>query len=564
MAFAISVPVRGEVALEVPGAEDALQQNLLTRLRLNAEPCDAPRWRVRRLFARAEQDFEPALRAFGYYGATVTKRLETDEACWQANFSIDLGTRVVVRRRSVVVQGEAADDERLADLLADLPLTEGAPLNHGQYEDIKSRLRDFAAQRGYLDFAFTRRQLRVYPDQAAAEVDIEATSGPRYRFGELRFSPHPLDDDFVRRLARIGRGDPYDARRLTELDRYLSDAGYFQRVEVRPQRGESADREVPIDVTLEPARRHAWRAGIGFATDTGPRLSLGYDNRYINTSGHRLASGLRLSPVESGLQTDYTIPGADPHREDFSFGVGLLHEDTDSAESDSATLALRHNIRSGGWTQTRFIELLHEQSTVGDDSDSYTLLMPGIGLDRVEADDMLRTRHGYRIRLEARGAYEGLLSTTTLVQLRAGAKGIHRFGEGGRLTGRVDVGATLGDSTADLPASLRFFAGGDNSVRGYDYKSLGPVDSKGLPEGGRNLLTGSLEYEHPVFGEDWWVAAFVDGGNAFDTDRIELKAGYGAGVRWYSPVGRVRLDLAFPDDTTDDEWRIHFGLGADL
>ena len=116
----------------------------------------------------------------------------------------------------------------------------------------------------------------------------------------------------------------------------------------------------------------------------------------------------------------------------------------------------------------------------------------------------------------------------------------------------------------ELPASLRFFAGGDNSVRGYKYKSLGPTDSDGEPKGGHNLLTGSLEYEHPIRGEDWWAAAFVDAGNAYDTDDFTVKFGYGLGVRWYSPVGRLRLDVAVPDDTSDDEWRIHFGLGADL
>ena len=190
--------------------------------------------------------------------------------------------------------------------------------------------------------------------------------------------------------------------------------------------------------------------------------------------------------------------------------------------------------------------------------------MPGLTFERIKADDLLRTRNGYRVNLEVRGAYEGLISTATMLQLRANAKGIHRFGEGGRVVARVDAGSTLGDGTLDLPVSLRFFAGGDNSVRGYAYKSLGPVDEEGDPVGGRHLLTGSIEYEHPVKGDDWWVAAFADGGNAFDTDRIKLRAGYGVGVRWYSPIGRVRLDLAFPSDDKDDAWRLHFGLGADL
>ena len=123
---------------------------------------------------------------------------------------------------------------------------------------------------------------------------------------------------------------------------------------------------------------------------------------------------------------------------------------------------------------------------------------------------------------------------------------------------------TLGGDFFDLPASLRFFAGGDNSVRGYAYKSLSPKDENGDAVGGRHLIAASLEYEHPVVGEDWWGAVFADAGNAFDTDQFQLKYAYGVGVRWYSPVGRLRVDLAFPSDTAEDSWRLHFGFGVDL
>ena len=550
--------------LEADGAENSLKDNLLSRLSLNAEPCDAPVWRVRRLFARAEKEFDPAFRAFGFYQAKVEKNLTTGGDCWQARFVVTLGAPVTIRKRDVVVLGDATGDKRLTELLASLPLPEGAVLNHAKYEEIKERLRVFAAERGYLDFEFTRQQLRVYPDEAVAEIDIEAQSGPRYRFGELRFSKQALDEDFVRKLAKAREGEPFHTRKLAAIDRRLSDGGYFSRVEVRPRRDEAVDESVPIDIVLESADRHVWRAGAGYATDTGARVSFGYDNRYINPKGHRFSSNLRLSPVESSLIADYLVPGEDPHRENFSFGARLLHEDTDSRESDSASLIARQTIKTGTWTHTRFLELLYEKSLVGNDSTTATLLMPGYRIERTKADNVLQTAHGYRVSLEVRGSSESLLSTVTMLQLRGNAKGIHRFGEGGRVTGRVDIGTTIGENVTHLPASLRFFAGGDNSVRGYAYESLGPVDATGLPEGGRNLLVGSIEYEHPVVEDEWWVAAFVDGGNAFSSEEFEPRYGYGVGIRWYSPVGRVRLDFAVPDDTDKDEWRLHFGLGADL
>ena len=251
--------------------------------------------------------------------------------------------------------------------------------------------------------------MRVYPSEAVADIVLEADSGVRYRFGELRFGELPVDEELVRRLAKIREGEPYNAAALLAMNRHLSDSGYFHRVEVRARRAEAEDDRVPIDILLEPAKRHAWRAGIGFATDTGPRFTLRYDNRYLNLRGHRFEAALSVSPVLSGLNLDYVIPGEDPLRESFSFGAQLKHEDTDSTLSDSVTLAARQAIKSERWTQTRFLELLHEKSTVADEDTTSTLLMPGIALDRIKADDLLRTRRGHRVRMEVRGAYDGLV-----------------------------------------------------------------------------------------------------------------------------------------------------------
>lgn len=555
-----------EVEIEAPGAPPGLLDNLRARLALADEPCDAPRWRVQRRYARVESELDPALRAFGYYSASVEKHLERDTDCWHATLTVTLGEPVRVRQRSIQVNGAAHDDPALHTLLDQMPLPVGAPLRHAEYESIKARLREFAGERGYLDWRFERQVLRVDPAAGAVDIELLAESGPRYRFGDIHISEQPLDEELIRRIAGLDAGEDYDARSLTGLDRRLSDSGYFSRVDVRPRRDEANDGTVPVDVLLQPAKRHAWRAGVGYATDTGARASLRYDNRYMNRRGHRLESALSLSPVLSTLLTDYVVPGLDPQRESYSFGAQLKHEETGSTESESATLVARHTLQEDNWIQNRFVEFLHEQSLIGDEQSDANLLMPGIGFTRTEADDLLRTRRGYRVGFEARAAHEALLSTATFVQLSARAKGIYRFGDAGRISARAELGVTLLNDLEQLPASLRYFAGGDNSVRGYAYKSLGPRDSSNDPEGGNNLLTLSAEYEHPVRGEDWWLAAFADVGNAFNGTRAQLARSVGGGLRWYSPIGRLRLDIAFPHDPGAgvDSWRLHFGLGADL
>ena len=180
MAMLLSaLPAGGEVTIEAPGGEDDLLNNLRAHLGLQSEPCDAPEWRVERLFRRAEKELDPALRALGYYQAKVTKSLDRSGECWLAAFTIELGKRVTVRSRNVVVRGEALSDKQFQPLLSGLPLAEGDPLDHGRYEEIKRRLSDFALERGYFDFKLTRKELRVDPAEAAADINIEGESGPR-------------------------------------------------------------------------------------------------------------------------------------------------------------------------------------------------------------------------------------------------------------------------------------------------------------------------------------------------------------------------------------------------
>jgi translocation and assembly module TamA len=128
---------------------------------------------------------------------------------------------------------------------------------------------------------------------------------------------------------------------------------------------------------------------------------------------------------------------------------------------------------------------------------------------------------------------------------------------------RGHVGTTAKSDFDELPASVRFFAGGDSSVRGYDFDALGPVDASGLVIGGSSLATGSFEFEQPLR-DRWSLAFFVDSGNAFESSRLNAKTGAGLGGRWQSPLGPIRVDLAHPFDDDTDNWRLHISLGPDL
>jgi len=204
-----------------------------------------------------------------------------------------------------------------------------------------------------------------------------------------------------------------------------------------------------------------------------------------------------------------------------------------------------------------------EDFEVADQAGTSRLLMPGTLWSRVRGDNALRPANGWRIEFELRGAADNLGSDTTFVQNVSSGKWIKSLESKARLIASAKLGLTAVDNFDDLPPSVRFFAGGDNSIRGYDFQSLGPTDDAGKVIGGRGLALASFEYEHPIRNR-WSFATFVDAGNAFNQRDFDVKVGAGIGARWQSPLGPIRIDVGFPVNETDHSPRLHITLGPDL
>ncbi|OOG22740.1 hypothetical protein B1C78_14165 [Thioalkalivibrio denitrificans] len=547
----------------ITGVDEEAQENIRVHLSIAREDCELPEWRERPLLRRAHDETREALRALGYYHPAVDIDLERDEACWQLTVDVDPGEPVRIRRLDITLEGDAAQDTRFTDLLSDPPLKEGDRLRHDRYDQLRSALTRLAADRGYLDNRLITRELRVHAAEGYADVVIHMDSGARYRFGALTLEQDILDPGFVEKFLPFAEGDPYDSRQLIDLQQALTDGGYFSEVRVRTLTEARADGAVPILVQLTPRPRRAYLAGIGASTDIGPRLRLGFEHRYANRAGHRYSTEIELSPVRSGIGFDYEIPLDQPARERLNLTARYLTEDSDTIRSDLYGVGIAHTRQhDSGWIETRSLNYEREDFTVADVTDRTDLLMPGLSFTRIRADHPVTPRRGWRLYGSVRGASEDVVSSVSFVQFHGRAKLIAPLGPG-RLLTRVDGGATQADEVTELPSSVRFFAGGDTSVRGYGYQKLGPTNADGDVIGGRHLLTGSVEYEIPIRGR-WRAAAFVDSGNAYDRiDDFDPRTGVGVGVRWISPIGPIRVDIAHPIDG-DDEFRLHLTMGADL
>jgi translocation and assembly module TamA len=552
--------------VSISGVDEQIRANILAYLRLDNEACDAPDWRIRRLFDRAETEIREALEVVGYYSVEIEKQLVTGDACWQASFAVSLGQPIILRSVSIKIDTGGEQDSELEKVVRECALNPGDVLQHAKHDACRRNISRVAENRGYFGAEFIERRIDVYPGEYAADITLHFQTGPRYVFGEITFEQSVLDPDLIQRFVRVTPGEPYDAQRVRRMQRDIVGSAYFDQVVFTRNPRDDPHFDVPIHIKLTPGKRFQYNAGIGFATDVGPKLRFGVLNRRTNSYGHQAEFEINLSKVISDIGVTYRIP-LDKPRDWFTVDTEYKVEDNDSFTSDLFIAGLqRIQERDNDWIRTLFLDLrLEEYATSEIDKDRSRLLTPGVSYAFVEEDFPPRPLSGHRSTALTRGAVKDLISDTSFAQVYGNTKWVFGLWSGGRLLTRAEAGFTLIDELDTLPASVRFFAGGDTSVRGYAYKSLGPTDPFGNVVGGENLLVGSIELDQ-LIADNWALAAFIDSGNAYDElKEFDTATGVGVGIRWFSPLGPIRFDVAVPlEQGAPDDYRIHITLGPDL
>lgn len=550
--------------LHIGGVSDEIARNVQSYVSLASEPCDADSWLIRRRFRAIDAGVEAALEPFGYYDPIIEKTLTLNDECWKAVVKIDPGKPVLLRDINISITTPANDSADFDDLKTAEKLVAGAQLRHASYESFKESLQIRAAERGYVEADFSKSVIDVWPEEQVADISLQYDSGPRYDFGDIRVDEDFLESSLIRNFLEFDEGMPYDSRLLNKAYTDLSISGYFSRIELLPVLDEADGGKIPIRVLLEPADRIEYTVGAGFSTDTGPRFRTGYQNRRLNPKGHRFKADLGLSPVIQGLTAEHRRPMADPRTEWLSYTAALTREDNDTFQNDAARIGFRRSKRiSTNWLRTLSLDLSYERFEVANETERTRLVLPAVAFDHKRADrDVFPTR-GRRLALRLSGSGEFLGSSTSFLQTIVSGRLVRSLTDKSRVLARASIGLTAKSDFDELPPSVRFFAGGDESVRGFDYESLGPKDDMGNVIGGSNLLTASIEYERLLRG-NFYGTAFLDAGNAFDSLEVDAAVGVGLGLVWLSPVGPLRFYLAHPLNKSDRSVRVHIRLGADL
>lgn len=555
-----TVPAQAQTTLRLSGLTGELEANVQRYLDRYAATEISTSLRFQ---SRLEQDIGTALQALGYYHSEIDISLQRNGRNGsRLLIRVTPGEPTRIKETDLQILGDAQNDADFLALLAQAPKV-GDIVHHGRYDSFKASLNSLAQRKGYFDARFSIQRLEVAPSRREAFIRLHFDSGIRYRFGQVSFSGQQIAEDRLQSLVPFQAGAPYQASQLGELNQALANTNWFSSILVTADTEEITEHTLPINIELAPRKRNSIETGIGYSDDVGARLKLNWLKPWLNERGHSLNTKLAISGAEQSVEAAYKLPLQSVATDFWQLQYGLRNRDYQDTRAIESNLALeRHWLLANDWYRTASIRWLYEDYTQADQDDNSSLIMPGVSFSRSRQSGRGMPRQADRLLLGIEVSDPSWGSDASFVRLRGRAGYIDSFGDRHRMVSRLDAGAILMETVENLPPSLRFFAGGDNNLRGYAYESVSPLNQQGELIGGRYMATASLEYQYRVTG-NWWLATFADYGSAW-TDSPDWKRGVGFGVRWGSPIGAVRIDFAWGLDAEGSPFQLHFSLGPEL
>lgn len=576
LALQMSAAYAEGLTYRIEGIGRTLRENVSAYLGdAPADPASAERFLV-----TAPERVRSALEALGYYDSVVELDVDKDVTPWEAAFFVEVNEPLRYTAVDVALSGPGQDDEALQRLVARNAPRKGDVVHHGRYEAFRDDLQQLARQRGFFDAELETHAVQIDVGARAAEMSLHLATGTRYRFGELRVEDALLDDEFLQSLRAFEVGDPYTQDGILRLRQRLLRLGFFSSVVVVPEVPERRDGDVPVRVDVVRAPRHSYELGVGFSTDTRQRVSLLWRTPRLNRFGHSQQTSARWSPINPEFRITYSMPQNDPAR-DLLQVIALL-EDNEFGDLDSQQreLGLRRELTTRRGVLSGGVRFLNEEWEALDESFASNFLLATLTFSqRRRGEVAVDPESGFSQFYALEMGGDELGSDEDLVRAYGQWVGVRRFRDAWRVVARAEAGMLFSSSERpdEIPPSLSFFAGGDNSIRGYGYQSIGreistievlrdglePEDPRRLTVGGNRLLTASIELQRYLT-PAWRVALFADGGDAFVDDDFEMNLGLGAGVHYLSPVGALRFEVASPVTAEPSDWRIHINIGAEF
>jgi translocation and assembly module TamA len=558
--------------IEAPGnLKTLLAQNLdLARFRSSGE-AGITLFELDRLIAAAPAQARSLLETEGYFDAQVAVTRD-DAAPPHVRVAVQPGERVRIADVAIDAQGPLKDAAQAGDAAATKALHEfesgwtlprGEPFTQSAWTAAKNKALGVLREHGYAQPDWAHSEAVVDPATHSVRLDLVAASGPLFHLGALDVQGlSRYDASVVRNLARYKPGDVYSESRIADFQERLQKAGLFESavVDVDTASGNAAAAPVHVRVRESPLQQAT--LGVGVSANTGPRVTLEHVHRrpfgWQATAKNKFELGRDLKSWEGEL---ISHPLPDEYRNLLAAGYSQL--DSTDQQLTSAHLRAGRTQDIGRFERTYYVELLADttRTPLGKNTSEATSLNYNWVTRRL--DNVLLPTRGYTASAAVAGGYalSNPQPNGPFARALARITGYVPFGDRWYGQWRLEAGQVFARLDVGVPDSLLFRAGGDDSVRGYAYRSLGPLVN-GVLTSGHVLFTSSVEVAHPVSAKlpDVWGAVFIDAGQAAPRwSDLDPALGYGVGVRWRSPVGPLRIDLAYGEEV--HKVRLHFSVG---
>jgi|GEM_PF-6158713 len=562
-----------ELEINVQGVSAELEQQILEELKsyTRDENDDLTERSVKHLYDISSNEIKSLLESYGFYNSQVSKHIRKTRNKWLIEFQVDSGPAVILEEVVWEIVGPAKDDynlnKEIRNILKNFQINTN--LSHKKYEEVKYKILNKFKYFGYFDCSFIINEIQIDRNTHKAKIIFKVDSQKRYKFGTVQFSGTQYKESLLNRYLPFAYGDGYSLDKIFKLQENLENADLFRKIRISPQpEFNKKQLYVPISVVLEAKPQNKYTFSLGYGTDTGARGSVNWLRTRLGYPGHKLDTYLSLSEIKTNATVNYIIPGKRAPNDRYIIGANICETQVDIDRYSLKSEVALAKYQTRGNTQVSYsLNYFSEKFRLllGESSRTKSFLLPTFNLSFTRPD-----RH-QRIDSYVRFAVQDFGSDVSVGQFEINTKKIiYNANKLNKLIFKLGFGMILVDSQnfTELPPSLRFYAGGDSSVRGYGYQDLGPkgIDRKGdeVVVGGKYLATTSIEFERYVY-KNFGLATFMDSGNALDQLKPEFGVGIGVGLRYQTPIGSLKFDIAKPlNFAKKDEFRFHITFGTEL
>jgi translocation and assembly module TamA len=517
--------------------------------------------------------FKTALRSEGYYASDVTAELDEEAAPPHVTINVDAGPAYTLKRYDILYEGTVDGGPPLPASGFDLDLEKDIRAVAPRIVATQQRLLERLSERGRPLAEVIDRRSVVHHGTRTMEVTLKVNPGDLARFGAFEVEGlERTEKAYIESFPTWEVGEIYDQRKVDALRGDLNETGLFEGVTVTHAEAMGPEGRIPVEAVVTERPPRSIGGGVSYSTSEGFALEAFWEHRNFMGRNERLRLRARAGEIEQSATAFAEKPRFGHPDQSLLLDAGFSREDTEAYEALTASSAAAIERKLGDVWRVKYgvSADLEEIDDQGDESLFFVLGTP-LSAVRDSRNDILNPTRGTRLRLATTPYLSTIEREQVFLRSEIEGSGYLKLDDKGWivLAGRGLIGNIVGADTDDVPATKRFYAGGGGSVRGYEFQRIGPLDNDLDPLGGSSVVEVTAELRLRMT-ETIGVVPFVEGGSVYDDSFFaggadtEFRWAAGLGLRYFTAVGPIRLDVAFPinkRENVDDDYQFYISIG---